>query len=165
MRFRANDWLVHPQHGVGRVVKLEMRQFGARPRQQYYEIAVATGTVWVPVQGPASGLRKLTAKSDLDKYRAVLRDRPTPLAGDRKQRQIALVERLKQSSFQARCEVVRDLAAHGWGRPLNETTGNSLRTARLVLCAEWAAAEGLSLAEATREVEALLLEGKETYGK
>jgi hypothetical protein len=33
------------------------------------------------------------------------------------------------------------------------------------LCAEWAAAEGLSLAEAACEVEALLLEGRETYGK
>jgi RNA polymerase-interacting CarD/CdnL/TRCF family regulator len=119
----------------------------------------------VPVEGSASGLRRLTGKGDLDTYRAVLRGRPTPLAADHRERQIALVERLKQSSFQARCEVVRDLVAHSWAKPLNESSATSLRNARHVLCAEWAAAEGLSLAEATREVEALLLEGRKTYGK
>ena len=165
MRFRANDWLVHPQLGVGRVVKLEMRQFGPGTRQQYYEIAIPTGTVWVPVEGTASGLRKLTAKGDVSRYRGVLRGRPTPLAADHKQRQIALVERLKESSFQARCEMVRDLTAHSWDKPLNESSGTLLRSARHVLCVEWAAAEGLSLAEATREVEALLLEGREAFGK
>jgi RNA polymerase-interacting CarD/CdnL/TRCF family regulator len=165
MRFRANDLLVHPQYGVGRVVKLETRQFGPGTKQQYYEIAIPTGTAWVPVEGPASGLRKLTAKGDLARYRDVLRARPIPLASDHKQRQIALTERLKESSFQARCEVVRDLTAHSWDKPLNESSGNLLRNARLVLCAEWAAAEGLSLAEAMGEVEALLLEGKRAYGK
>jgi CarD family transcriptional regulator len=165
MRFRANDLIVHPQHGVGRVVKLESREFGQGKRQEYYEIAIPTGTVWVPVEGPAHGLRKLGSKADLGRYRSVLRSRPTPLSPDHKQRQIALVERLRESSFQARCEVVRDLTAHSWEKPLNESSGNLLRSARQVLCAEWAAAEGLTLAEATREVEALLLEGKETYGK
>jgi RNA polymerase-interacting CarD/CdnL/TRCF family regulator len=165
MRYRANDLIVHPQHGVGRVVKLETRTFGQGKRQEYYEIAIPTGTVWVPVEGPANGLRKLGNRADLGRYRTVLRGRPTPLAPDHKQRQIALVERLKESSFQSRCEVVRDLTAHSWERPLNESSGNLLRSARLVLCAEWAAAEGLSVAEATREVEALLLEGKVAYGK
>ena len=126
MRFRANECLVHPQHGVGRVVKLEMRQFGPGVRQEYSEIAIPTGPVWVPFDGPASGLRRLTAKGDLGRYRGVLRGRPTPLAADHKQRQIALVERLRESSFQARCEVVRDLTAHGWGKPLNESGGNIL---------------------------------------
>jgi CarD family transcriptional regulator len=165
MRFRANDWLVHPKHGVGRVVRLEIRQFGPGTRQEYYEIAIPTGTVWVPVEGPASGLRKLTLKGDLGRYRGVLRGRPTPLVADLKQRRIVLVERLKESSFQARCELVRDLTAHSRDKPLNETSDKLLRSARLVLCTEWAAAEGLSLAEATSEVEALLLEGRETYGK
>ena len=165
MRFRANDWLVHPQHGVGQVVRLETRRFGPGTSLEYYEIAIPTGTVWVPVSGPANGLRKLTPKGDLGRYRGVLKGRPTPLTADHKQRRIVLVERSKESSFQARCEVVRDLTAHGWDKPLNESSGNLLRNARLVLCAEWAAAEGLSLAEAACEVEALLLEGRETYGR
>lgn len=165
MLIKVNDWVVHPQHGVGRVVRLEMREFGPGTKRRYYEIAIPTGTIWVPVEGPVSGLRKLTSKSDLGKYRGLLRSRPTPLASDHRQRQIALVERLKESSFQSRCEVVRDLTAHSWQKPLNESSGVLLRSARHVLCAEWAAAEGLSLADATQEIEALLLEGRKTYEK
>src|SRR3972149_8615549 len=123
MRYRANDLIVHPQHGVGRVVKLETRTFGQGKRQEYYEIAIPTGTVWVPVEGPANGLRKLGNRADLGRYRAVLRGRPTPLASDHKQRQIALVERLKESSFQSRCEVVRDLTGHRWDRPPDASRG------------------------------------------
>jgi RNA polymerase-interacting CarD/CdnL/TRCF family regulator len=165
MPIKINDWVVHPQHGVGRVVKLETRQFGPGTKRRYYEISIPTGTIWVPVEGPPSGLRKLTAKGELSRYRGLLRSRPTPLASDHRQRQLELVERLKESSFAARCEVVRDLTAHSWHKPLNESSGILLRSARQVLCAEWAAAEGLSLVEATHEVEALLLEGRTTYRK
>lgn len=165
MRFRENDWLVHPHHGVGRVVRLETREIGPGSRLEYYQIAISTGTVWVPVHGPANGLRKLTPKSDLGKYRSVLRSRPKPLDADSKLRRLALGERLKGSSFLARCEVVRDLTAHCWDKPLNESSGNLLRTARLVLCEEWAVAEGLSLADATCEVEALLLQGRQSFEK
>lgn len=164
MRFSPSDWLVHPQHGVGQVVKLETKQFGPGTSQEYYEIAIATGTVWVPVEGSSSGLRKITAKSDLGKYRGLLRGRPSPLAPNHKDRQNALEERLKESSFQAICEVVRDLVAYRWNKPLNESSGSMLRSAHQVLCSEWAMAEGLSLAKATHEVDSLLLEGKETYG-
>ena len=163
MAIEVNDWAVHPHHGVGRVVKLESRQFGPGPKRLYYQIAIDTGTVWVPVDGPPGGLRELTARDDLARYRDLLRSRPTPLVRDHRQRLIALAERLKDSSFQARCEVVRDLTAHSWERPLNESIGTLLRSARQGLCAEWAAVEGLSLVEATLEIETLLLEGRTTY--
>jgi RNA polymerase-interacting CarD/CdnL/TRCF family regulator len=121
--------------------------------------------MWVPVDGSPGGLRKLTPKGDLAKYRGLLKSRPTPLATDHRQRQIEVTERLKQGSFQARCEVVRDLTAHSWHKPLTESSAILLRFANEVLYQEWAAAEGLSLLEATHEVEALLLEGKQTYKK
>jgi RNA polymerase-interacting CarD/CdnL/TRCF family regulator len=163
MAIKVNEWAVHPQHGVGRVVKLETRQFNPGPKRRYYQFAIATGTVWVPVEGLPSGLRKVTAKGDLARYRSVLKSRPAPLAADHRQRQIALADRSKESSFQARCEVVRDLSAFSWHRPLNESSSVLLRRARQMLSAEWAAAEGLSLVDATLEVEALLLEGRKTY--
>ena len=165
MSILIDDWVVHPQCGVGRVVKMETRQFGPGTEKRYYVIDIPKGTVWVPVDGHPSGLRKLTAKAELAKYRGILRSRPTPLAADHRQRQLSLAERLKESSFKARCEVVRDLTAHSWHKPLNESSGTLLRAAHGVLCAEWAAAEGLTLNEATQEVETLLLEGRKTYEK
>ena len=75
MRFEVNDWVVHPQHGVGRVVKLESREFDPGTARLYYEVAISKGTIWVPVDGPPSGIRKLTAKHDLAQYRSVLKSR------------------------------------------------------------------------------------------
>jgi RNA polymerase-interacting CarD/CdnL/TRCF family regulator len=105
----------------------------------------------------------LIAKADIDRYRSLLRSRPTPLAADHRQRQVTLEERLKDNSFDSRCKLVRDLTAFGWHKDLNESNGAMLRSARDALCAEWAAVEGLSTAEATHEVMALLDEGKGTY--
>ena len=164
MRFQIDDRLVHAQHGLGRVIKLEMKQFSQGKTQEYYEIAITTGTIWVPVEGSSSGLRKITSKVDLDRYRSLLRACPTPLAPNHKERHLSIVERLKESSFQVICEVVRDLIAFSWNKPLNESSSTLLRRNHQLLCAEWAAAEGQPLSKATNEVDTLLLEGKKTYG-
>ncbi len=165
MRLEPNDWIVHAEHGIGRVIKLEARQFGADSEQRFYEIALAAGTLWVPVDVPSGRVRRLTAKGELSKYRSVLRGRPQALASDHRQRQNELADRFKESTFRSRCELVRDLTAYSWDKPLNHRTGALLRSAHQVVCAEWAAAEGVSLVEATREVEGLLLEGKKTSGR
>jgi RNA polymerase-interacting CarD/CdnL/TRCF family regulator len=102
----------------------------------------------------------LTSRGDLARYRSVLKGRPTPLSANYRQRQLELQERMKESSFRARCEIVRDLAALGWHKPLGESSALLLRAAHGALDEEWAAVEGLSVHDAAREVEALLLEGK-----
>lgn len=165
MHYQIDDWVVHPQHGVGRVINIETKQFGQNPTQDYYKVAITTGTIWVPVEGSSDRLRDATRKSDLDVYRGLLRSRPTPLAKNHKERYLDLEERLKEYSFQALCEVVRDLQAFRWNKQLSERTSALLRKAHQRLCTEWATADGLSLANATREVEDLLLEGKEKYSE
>ncbi|NIS80306.1 MAG: hypothetical protein GTO14_08900 [Anaerolineales bacterium] len=165
MAFKVDDWVVHPQHGVGRVVKIEIRQFESGTAQLYYEISLLNGTVWVQVDPSFCGLRKLTAKGDLARYRDILKSRPTTLNADYRQRQIELTDRLRQGSLQARCEVVRDLSALGWYKPLGEGNAALLRVAHQALNQEWAMADGVSLSEATREVESLLQEGKSMYMK
>ena len=165
MRFRPGETVVHPQYGVGRVVKLELRHFDGDGSQEYYEIAIATGTVWVPVEGPAHGVRRLTSKDELPKYRNLLTARPAPVPADSKERKLALAERLKGASFRSRCEVVRDLGAHGWAKALNESSGSILRAAREAVCSEWAAAEGISFEAATSEVDALLLQGRRNFAE
>lgn len=163
MSFAVDDRVVHPQHGVGRVVKLESRRFGAGTAQLYYEIALAKGTIWVPVDHHERGLRPLTSKDELGRYRGLLRSRPAPLAADHRQRQLEVSERLRAGTFRARCEVVRDLSAHGWQKPLCQSSAILLRMAVDALDEEWAAADGLSLSEATRQVQALLLECKQAF--
>lgn len=165
MSFEVDDWVVHPQHGVGRVVKLEIRQFDSRTAQLYYEISIPNGTLWVQADGSSCELRKVTPKDDLAKYRDLLKSRPTPLTENHRQRQVELTDRLRQGSFKARCEVVRDLSALGWYKPLGDGNATLLRGANQALDEEWAMAEGVSLREASREVKALLQEGKHLYKK
>jgi CarD family transcriptional regulator len=162
MSFSVGDWVVHPLHGVGQVIGLERKQF-AQAAQLYYEIAIAQGTLWVQVDAPPAGLRGLTTKSDLPRYRTVLLSLPTPLNKDYHQRRDELRERLKSGTFQVKCEVVRDLTAHGWLKRLSEVDAALLRNARDGLCQEWAGAEAVTVAEATQEVEALLHQARQVY--
>jgi len=72
MKFDIGDKVVHPQHGVGYVANLEEKQFEPNPPRTYYVIQIPDTTVWVPVDLPTSGLRKLSVKSELDQCRKIL---------------------------------------------------------------------------------------------
>ena len=164
MPFKVDEFVVHPTHGVGHIVRLEEKRFFGEESCLYYEVATQNSIVWVPVEADkAVGLRQLTAKYDLARYRSLLKSRPTPLNQDHRKRHLELGDRLKQGSFQAVCEVVRDLTAHGWRKPLSEGGAALLRQIRENLCREWAASDGVSLAEAIQEVESLLLEARQAH--
>ncbi len=160
---KTDDLVVHPSHGVGRIIGVETREFSQGAPQLYYRIAIPTGTVWVPVDGSGAGLRKLTAKEDLEHYRQLLSGRPSSLPKGYRERQNALLERLKQTSFEARCKVLRDLSALGWHKRLNQGNAGLLRIAHRDVCTEWAASAGVSINEAGAQIGSLLVEGRNTY--
>ena len=157
MQFKVGDFVVHPVYGVGHIVQIEEKQFSKSGVRFYYEIALPRSTIWIPVDVDQTvGLRLVTAKSDLEHYRNLLKSPPTPLDKDLPQRHLALAKRLKQSSFPEMCEVVRDLTASNWQRPLASVDKATLRKARERLSQEWAAAADISITEATKEINALL---------
>jgi CarD family transcriptional regulator len=162
MTFKVGDKVVHPQYGVGHVAKLEDREFEPGVMRRYYEIAIPGSTLWVPLDLPSLGLRKLTVKSEIERCRQILSSRPTALAEDARLRQSDLSARLKEGTIAAHCEVVRDLSAHGAHKPISGTIAAFLRVTQDVLCQEWAAVEGITLAEAVVEVSFLLEKSKLT---
>jgi RNA polymerase-interacting CarD/CdnL/TRCF family regulator len=128
----------------------------------YYEVMGERSTMWVQVdESAARGLRRLTRKEELARYRDLLRRRPEPLSPDKQQRQLSARSQLKRGTLQDLCEMVRDLSGHGWRKPLNEADASALRKGRDALCQEWAAADGVSLADAAAEVDALLLQARQ----
>jgi len=163
MPFAVNDRVVHPLHGVGRVVRLATRQFDAGSTRLYYEITLTKGTIWVPVEGSGRGLRPLTARGELGRYRSLLSSRPAPLATDHRQRQLEVSARLKAGTLRARCEVIRDLTAHAWHKPLCQSSAALLRLAHDALDEEWAVVDEVPVHEVTRQVQALLLEGRRAF--
>ena len=164
MEFRTGDDVVHPSYGVGNIVRLEERELAASGMRWYYVLAIGTSTVWMPMHADGSTtLRAVTRQQDLEQYRTVLSSQPTVLDRDFKKRHLALIERLTHSSFQVMCEIVRDLSALGWNRPMGETDMSLLKKVRDNLWREWAAAAGQSQSEAMQEVGALLQAGQLAY--
>jgi CarD family transcriptional regulator len=155
--FEIGDKVVHPQHGVGQIVKLEDREFERGHIRRYYEIDIPGGsTVWVPVDLSNSGLRRLAYKSELAHCRNILKAPPSPLMEDGRVRQAALAARLKQGTLAAQCEVVRDLSAFVAHKPAYGTITAFLEAMLRVLCQEWATVEGVTMSEAMAEISSLL---------
>ncbi len=164
MPFKAGDFIVHPTYGVGNIVRLEEKRLLDNQPRWYYVVVVEKSTVWVPVdENNTAGLRAVTPKKDLDRYRAVLKGRPGALERDHNKRRTLINERVKQGLFLNLCEVVRDLSAQSWKRPLSEADLTLLQRLSGSLYREWAASAGTSLLDATTEVQALLQEAKQLY--
>ena len=159
-QFSIDDFVVHPVYGIGQVVQIEERQFSEKEDRQYYKVVLDKLTLWIPVDAQALiGLRPVTARSDLDQYRNLLRSHPAPKKYDQaRHRHVELAKRLKQGSFRVICEVVRDLTVMGWQKPLGRSDAIILQTTRKKLLQEWATAAGISIAEATKEIDTLLQE-------
>jgi CarD family transcriptional regulator len=157
IKFKIDDFVVHPVYGVGHIVQIEDRQFSETAVREYYKVILPRLTLWIPVEAQASiGLRSVTARSELDQYRTLLRSRPVPPKYKRAQRHVELASSLKEGSFQVTCEVVRELTVSGRQKPLGRSDAAILQKTREKLLQEWAASTGLSVVEASAEVDTLL---------
>ena len=164
MPFKAGDYIVHPTYGVGSIVRLEEKRLAEDQPRWYYVVVVDKSTLWVPVDdNNTAGLRAVTPKKDLDRYRAVLKGHPGALERDHNKRRTLINERIKQGSFQSLCEAVRDLSAQSWKRPLSEADLTLLQRLSRSLYREWATSANMSLPDATAEVQALLQEAKQAH--
>lgn len=161
MSFKVGDRVVHPRHGLGNVTKLAVKQFVEGEKRPFYEISFPGSTLWVPLSLSTSGIRKLTVKSEIALCRQLLNAPAAPLSDDPRMRQTELNDHLKEGTLAAHCEVVRDLTAYGWHKPLSGALAVFLKVTRDVLCQEWAAVEGITLSQAVMEIESLLEKGRQ----
>lgn len=165
MPFQINDEVVYPGFGVGRIIGLVRQAWSDAQAQPYYEIVGERSTVWVAVNdAQARGMRRLTTRDELAHFRAVLCGQPERLDPDFRQRRLGLRSHLRQGTLQSLCEVVRDLSGRAWAKPLNEADAGVLRETRATLLQEWAAADGISVAQASSQVDGLLLDGRKAQG-
>jgi CarD family transcriptional regulator len=163
MLFKIGDRVVHPHHGVGTITNLASRQFEPGMPRAYYEVSIGSGILWVPVNEPGLGLRKLTAKSNLDRCGLILEGTPSPHGVTPRETRDQLARHLRDGTILAQCEVVRDLTALGWRKPLEGSMAEFRRMALAVLCQEWAAVAEISLAEATDRINTYLAIGREAH--
>lgn len=165
MSFKVGDRVIHPRHGLGQVTSLAVKQFVEGEKRPFYEISFPGSTLWVPLSLHSTGIRKLTVKSEVANCRRLLKGPASPLNSDPRLRQAELRDHLKEGTLTAHCEVVRDLAATGWHKPLGGAMATFFKVTQDVLCQEWAAVEGVSLAEAENEITSLLDKGRQANDK
>ncbi len=164
MQFKIGHEVMQARHGSGQIVAIEEKRLSGREPRLFYTVSINKSTVWVPADSNnASSLRLLVSNSDLTHCRMLLKGRPAQLNADRQQRGRDRMNSLQTGSFEKRCEVVRDLTAHGWLKPLGEADAAALRKIQEAVCQEWATAQGVPPSEASREITALLQEGYRTY--
>lgn len=157
MSFQLRDRVVHPAHGVGSIRAVVTESFPGNGPRQYYQIDMRQGTIWIPVEGSeATGLRPLTTKAELPRWRRVLSGAGAALNPDARQRRQELIDRVRTGQIRAWCEVVRDLTARDRIKPLADSDSQILRQAKDGLCREWADAEGISIEQAIHEINHLL---------
>jgi len=162
-QFKVGDYVMHASHGSGQIMAIEEKLASGQLRL-FYTVLVNKSTIWVPVDSAsASTLRLLVSSGSLSHYRDLLKSRPKPLQTDRRQRYLEMMGRLNQGSFEVSCEIIRDLTAHSWPKPLGQMDAAALRKVQITVSQEWATAAGISPLEATREISALLLEGRRMF--
>lgn len=162
MKFDIGDKVVHPQHGVGYVSNVEEKLFEPNKSQTYYVVLIPDTTLWVPVDLHTSGLRKVSVRSDLDQCRLVLQSAPTTLKPGR-DLLANLADQIKKGSIVVQSEVVRDLKAYGWRKPLYGAIAEFQQRIVDVLYQEWAFIEGISVTEASYEIGILLKKGRAVH--
>lgn len=164
LRFKVGDRVIHPWYGLGQVTRLALKQFMDGEKRLFYEISFPDSTLWIPLNLSTSGIRKLSERTEIAICRKVLRSQARPLGDDFRLRRIALNDHIKEGTLTARCEVVRDLTAYGWYKPLSGSIAAFLQAAQEVLYQEWAAIEGITPVEAATEIQILLEKGKPSNG-
>ena len=128
MTFKAGEYVAHANYGVGQIIGIEKIQYLGNEPRPYYIVAIDNGTMWVPVEETVvNRIRAIISKDDLPKYREILISPPVPFNHDRYKRRCDYIEHLKQGSFQALCEVVRDLTAQRHLKMLNENDSSTLQ--------------------------------------
>jgi CarD family transcriptional regulator len=157
MNFNQGDQVIHQKFGVGIIVSIEEMSFSGNIQHLFYHVDFSSTTVWVPVDGQLKGgVRRLTPRNHLNRYRSLLNSSPDALDMDFHKRKIELHKRIDQGSFQGLCEVVRDLYALDKEKPLNTYDKTFYKRTRDALVLEWSATSGLTQSEATTEIESYL---------
>jgi RNA polymerase-interacting CarD/CdnL/TRCF family regulator len=154
MNFSLGEKVVHQSFGIGSVITVEEMAFNGQAPSQFYRVDFGKTTLWVPVKPEkATGIRPVTPIKDLGRYRRLLKSAPVQLEEDFRKRQEQLGARLGKGTFEALCEVVRDLSARLKSRHLNKFEAVMLRQSREALVEEWALTSGLSLGEAGIDID------------
>jgi CarD family transcriptional regulator len=152
MEYQIGEMVVHNAHGLGKVVGLEERAVNGG-QSMYYVVKTPDLTIWVPVdENTASRLRAPFSAAGFKRVISILSEPAQALPTDYRQRNLQIQNMLKQGGAEARCRVIRDLAAHRHGKAWNVHDQDILKSARKVLIGEWSFSLSITPEEAEMQL-------------
>jgi RNA polymerase-interacting CarD/CdnL/TRCF family regulator len=161
MSLKSGDRIVHQKFGVGVIGSIEEIDFNGTGMRPCHRVEFFKNTLWVDVDDPNDGgLRLLTPKNLLNRYRILLTSLPITFDHDYHKRRIELEKEFSQGTFQGLCEVVRDLHAFKNKSTLNTYDKAFYERTLDILVQEWSETSGITPYEAKHEIESILQGGK-----
>ena len=157
-KFKKNDWVVYPTHGVGRVTGIEKQEI----EQESIPLIVISFehdrmTLRVPVtKAEGSGLRELSSKDEMKSALKILKGRSRVRRTMWSRRAQEYEAKINSGNPDSIAEVVRDLHRSD-GQPEQSYSERQIYQAALErLSRELAAVESIDEDEATEKLEQIL---------
>jgi CarD family transcriptional regulator len=159
--FKANDFVVYPAHGVGQIVTIEEQTVaGANLEFVVVNFAKDKMTLRVPTGKMANaGMRKLSDPAAIVQVRRTLSRAPYKARGNWSRLVQEYESKMNSGDINALAEVIRDLYRPAAGPDQNYSERQLYATALDRLSGEVALVEHITVEEAARELESIVIAG------
>lgn len=156
MEFQIGDPVVHCTYGMGKVTGVEERSYN-ETTALYYQVQVTDFTIWIPAdENLESRLRLPASVSRFKKMLSILSAPAEDLPKDRRERNLLLLERMKNGDVASLCKVIRDLASYRRDRAWSEYDSALMKRAQKTLLGEWTFILSVTSEQAETELQRLL---------
>jgi CarD family transcriptional regulator len=162
MNYQIGDQVIHWTHGSGMIIAIDEKSLAGQSRQ-YYVVDTGELKLWVPTD--ETGENSIRPPTESFEFKAILNSLRGPGVGlpdHHTERKNQLIERMQKRKLVNICSVIRDLTTRSQLYTLNYNDRSVLRHAEECLLDEWELSLGTTRSSASRELEYLLREEKET---
>jgi CarD family transcriptional regulator len=159
-QYAINDTIVHPTHGIGRIVGIKHEEL-VEGFEHFYmiEITEKTMIIHIPMRKMEKvGIRLTMSSAEFPQVLDTLRSKPDQLSDDYKTRQKDIRDRLSGGLPVDIAEVVRDLTWHQKRIGLTKADSDLLTKSLTLLADEVAVIQNISHDDATDLIKQTLAE-------
>jgi RNA polymerase-interacting CarD/CdnL/TRCF family regulator len=159
--FEVDEWVVHPQHGVGQILRVEDKTIDGTT-QAYFKVDGKRYEWWISAN-QVDLLRRITKPATFKNALLELGKKPEKLPEDDVKRLDLIQEARKSSSLKTICAMLRDLTSWAGDNRLNVRDKQAIQGLKESLLPEWEVVLEVSRSDAEKGL-ADMLSGEEDLG-
>ena len=156
MSFQIGDKVIHWNHGLGEITRIE-EMMVHECKTLCYVVNIRDLTIWVPFDEMGQrSLRVPTPGSEFENLFAILHSPDEPLPDDRWERKNLLLKQMKDGQLASMFQLVRDLSGYARKKRLNDDDKQILEHAKNSILTEWAFSLSVPISQARKKMAELL---------